>query len=74
MSMTKASTKITWPLSSFPGAPVSQESAGRLTNCPAEPLGDPSAGPINVADMIIKIIESYKTRPDNFRPMKPYDV
>jgi len=36
-------TQIPWPLSSFPGA-NSQESAGRLINCSAEPLGDPSAG------------------------------
>lgn len=36
-------TPIPWPLSSFPGA-NSQESAGRLINCSAEPLGDPSAG------------------------------
>lgn len=31
--------QIPWPLSSFPGA-NSQESAGRLINCSAEPLGD----------------------------------
>lgn len=33
---------IPWPLSSAPGA-SSQESAGRLINCYAEPLGDSSA-------------------------------
>lgn len=33
---------IPWPLSSFPGANP-QESSGRLINCSAEPLGDPSA-------------------------------
>jgi hypothetical protein len=31
--------QIPWPLSSFPGA-NSQEGAGRLINCSAEPLGD----------------------------------
>lgn len=32
-------TQIPWPLSSFPGANT-QESAGRLINCSAEPLGE----------------------------------
>jgi len=34
---------IPWPLSSFPGA-MPQESAGRLINCYAEPLGQTQAG------------------------------
>lgn len=34
-------TPIPWPLSSFPGA-SGQESAGRLINCSAEPLGEAS--------------------------------
>lgn len=39
---TQRPTPIPFPLSSSPGA-NSQESAGRLINCTAEPLGDPNA-------------------------------
>lgn len=43
---------IPWPLSSFPGANP-QESSGRLINCSAEPLGDPSAStPSNPAPQV----------------------
>lgn len=43
---TQRPTPIPWPLSSFPGA-SGQESAGRLYNCSAEPLGEasPQTGP-----------------------------
>jgi hypothetical protein len=41
MAQPGGATPIRFPLSSFPGA-SSQESAGRLINCAAEPLGEPS--------------------------------
>lgn len=41
MSQPGQPVPIPFPLSSFPGA-NSQESAGRLINCSAEPLGEPS--------------------------------
>src|SRR5947209_1762181 len=48
--MMKPLAQIPFPLSSFPGA-VPQEGAGRLINCHAEPLGEPSkrSAPAEVA-------------------------